>query len=326
MDRSAFCIYRGGMTRIIGCTSVVLLLVVAAFLTRGLDAPTSNPEGGFSFAVMGDAPYSLLEELRFRLVLQDLQAHDLTSVISIGDIFWRPCSDEMYRRSRARFDGLRHPVVYTPGDNEWFDCWERGSGSYSPQERLVRLREIFFNPPDRSLGGSRMPLTSQPEFVENVRWAGNGIVFATVHLIGSANGMRGFPARSAVDDLAVRRRNDAAVAWTRETFSGATSSNAAAVVIALHGNPFDDEPADREPFQPFLIALQQEAARFQRPVLVAHGDSHRFTVDQPLGIPKLTRLQVPGSPDVGWVRVRVLPRARSPFAFESHIIPRWKHW
>jgi hypothetical protein len=39
---------------------------------------------------MGDAPYYWWEELRFRLVLEDLDAYDLTSVISIGDIFWRP--------------------------------------------------------------------------------------------------------------------------------------------------------------------------------------------------------------------------------------------
>lgn len=158
------------MRRGIGCVAVSLILVVAFFLTRGLDPPTPNPPGGFSFAVMGDAPYYWWEELRFRLVLEDLDAHDLTSVISIGDIFWRPCSDEMYRRTREQFNGLRHPVVYTPGDNEWFDCWEPASGGFTPQARLVRLREIFFNPPTQSLGGRRIALASQPEFVENVRW------------------------------------------------------------------------------------------------------------------------------------------------------------
>lgn len=110
------------MRRGIGFAAVSLILVVTFFLTRGLDPPTPNPPGGFSFAVMGDAPYYGWEELQFQLVLEDLDAHDLNSVISIGDIFWRPCSDEMYRRTREQFVGLRHPVVYTPGDNEWFDC------------------------------------------------------------------------------------------------------------------------------------------------------------------------------------------------------------
>jgi hypothetical protein len=314
------------MRRGIGWVVVSLILLVAVFLTRGLDPPTPNPTGGFSFAVMGDAPYYWWEGLQFRLVLEDVDAHDLSAVISIGDIFWRPCSDEMYRRTREEFDGLRHPVIYTPGDNEWFDCWEPGSGGFMPQERLVRLREIFFNQPAESLGGKKIALASQPEFVENARWTGNGVVFATVHLIGSANGMRRFPARSAVDDAAVMRRTEAAAAWIRETFSAAKTANAPAVVIALHGNPFDEEAKEREPFRPFLIALQEEAEQFQRPVLVVHGDHHRFTVDRPLELANLTRLEVPGSPDVGWVRVTVTPGAGDPFGFQTHVIPRWKYW
>lgn len=314
------------MRRGIGYVAIALILVAAFFFTRGLDAPTPNPKDGFSFAVMGDAPYSWLEERRFRLVLQDLDSHDLTAVISIGDIFWRPCSDEMYRRTRDTFDGLRHPVVYTPGDNEWFDCWESGSGGYPPQERLVRLRELFFNPPTRSRGGRRIALASQPEFVENARWIDNGVAFATVHLIGSANGMRRFPSRTAVDDAAAKHRTEAAATWIRETFREAKASNASAVVVAFHGNPFDEEPRDREPFQPFLIALQEELAQFARPVLVAHGDRHQFTVDHPLPLANLTRLEVPGSPDVGWVRVAVTPGAREPFGFQKHLIPQWKYW
>ncbi len=313
------------MRRGIGYVAISLLLV-SFFLTRGLKRPTPNPPGGFSFAVMGDAPYYWWEELRFRLVLEDLDAYDLTSVISIGDIFWRPCSDAMYRRTRRQFEGLRHPVVYTPGDNEWFDCWEPGSGGFMPQERLVRPRQIFFTPPTQSLGRRRIALASQPEFVENARWADNGIVFATVHLIGSANGMKPFPGRTVVDVEAARRRTEAAAAWMRETFSAAKTSNASVVVVALHGNPFDEEPKDRDPFQPFLVTLQEEVEQFRRPVLVAHGDDHTFTVDRPLGLSNLTRLEVPGSPDVGWVRVTVTPGARSPFAFENHVVPAWKYW
>jgi hypothetical protein len=275
---------------------------------------------------MGDAPYSWLEERRFRLVLEDLDTHDLASVISIGDIFWRPCTDDMYWRTREQFDGLRHPVIYTPGDNEWFDCWEPPSGAFMPQERLARLREIFFNPSTQSLGRRKITLVSQPDLVENVGWTEYGVAFATVHLIGSANGMRAFPARTSADDAAARRRTEAAATWIRESFGAARTSNASAVVIALHGNVFDEEPKDREPFQPFLNALQEEVERFKRPVLVTHGDAHVFTVDQPLELANLTRLEVPGSPQVGWVRVTVTPGARSPFAFEKHVIPRWKYW
>lgn len=305
---------------------VLLTLGLVAFLGRGLNPPTPNPPGTFSFGVLGDAPYNALEEAQFRLVRQDLDAHDLTMVISVGDIFWRPCSDEMYVRARNQFNALRHPVVYTPGDNEWFDCWEAGSGGYESQERLGRLRHIFYTTPAQSLGGRKIALLSQSEFIENVRWTDHAFVFATVHLIGSGNGRWLFPNRTEDDVAASRKRTEAAASWLRETFDAAKAANAPAVVIAMHGAPFDEEPKDREVFEPFLTTLREEAARFERPVLIAHGDHHQYKVDQPLGLANLTRLEVPGSPDVGWVRVTVTPNAREPFAFEPHVIPRWKYW
>lgn len=70
-----------------------------------------------------------------------------------------------------------------------------------------------------------------------------------------------------------------------------------------------------------------------RPVLIAHGDDHRYIVDHPLlrsgtnrRLENVTRLEVPGSPQVGWVRVVVTPGEEKPFAFELHVLPRWKYW
>jgi hypothetical protein len=309
----------------VSLAGVLILILVGVFLvTRGPAPATPNPPGTFSFAVMGDAPYYWWEELRFRSLVQALNAHELNSVISIGDIFWRPCTDAMYRRTLGHFNRIRHPVVYTPGDNEWFDCWEPGSGAFMPRERLTRLRQIFFKSPTRSLGGRRIGLASQHEFLENARWSDREIVFATIHLIGSGNGVKPFPTRTAADDKEVTRRTEAAAVWVRETFAHA--KNASAVVIALHGNPFDEKPENREPYEPFLSTFAAEVRRFQRPVLVAHGDDHEYKVDHPLGLANLTRVEVPGSPDVGWVRVIVTPGARASFAFENHLIPRWKYW
>src|SRR5687767_5223563 len=158
---------------------VILAVIAGLVITSGPPAPTPNPPGTFSFAVLGDAPYYIWEEWRYRFVLQSLDEHDLSFVLHIGDIWWRPCTDGHYQKTKQQFDDLKHPVIYTPGDNEWFDCWEPRSGAFAPQERLARLRQIFFTAvPD--LGGVR-----QREFVENVRWQRQGMQFATVHLIGS---------------------------------------------------------------------------------------------------------------------------------------------
>src|SRR5262245_5642956 len=105
-------------------------LVILFFLTRGPEAPIPNPPGTFSFAVLGDAPYYPWEELQFSLVRQALDMNDLSFIIDVGDIFWRPCTDDHYRQAFNWLNDLRHPVVYTPGDNEWTDCWERDSGGF----------------------------------------------------------------------------------------------------------------------------------------------------------------------------------------------------
>jgi hypothetical protein len=317
-------------------------LVVVVLATRGPVVPTPDPPGAFSFAVLGDAPYYPWEEVQYRLVLKALDAHDLAAVIHIGDIFWHPCDDKMYRRTLAGFARLRHPLIYTPGDNEWTDCWEPASGRFAPLERLERLRGLFFAHPDRSLGGIALPLASQagrepfPEFAENARWAHAGIVFATVHLPGSWNAKKPFPDRTPADDEAARRRTDAAVAWLRETFAEAAAAAAPAVVLAFHAAPGLEDPVEhryRQAYEPFLLALEEEAERFARPVLLAHGDDHEYTVDHPLvrrttgrRLDNVTRLEVPGSPRVGWVRVIVTPAAAHPWAFEPHVVPRWKYW
>jgi Calcineurin-like phosphoesterase len=323
--------------------AVVLSLAAAGlFATSGPPPPTPNPPGTFSFAALGDAPYYVWEDIQYRLVLQDIDAHDLRWVLHVGDIFWHPCTDKHYKRSLGWFNHLRHPVIYTPGDNEWADCWEPGSGAFEPLERLHRIREIFFNAPTRSLGGKRLSLISQAqgapfsEFVENVRWTHEGILFATVHLIGSRNGLKPFPGRTAADDVAAKTRTDAAAAWLRETFAAARAGNASAVVIGFHANPAFEEPVSdpyRQLYEPFMTVLEEEVERYGKPVLVVQGDDHVYTVDHPLvrrttgrRLANLTRMQVPGSPEVGWVRVVVTPGAASPFAFESRVVPGWKYW
>lgn len=305
--------------------ATVPLMILGVAVGIGLNdvrmlAPT--PRGAFAFAALGDAPYYLHEEWRYRVLLEHIDAHELAAVVHLGDIFWRPCSDAMLLKSREYFESLRHPVVYTPGDNEWVDCWEPRVGGYVPLERLAKLREVMYQRPPK-----RIALTRQAGHVENARWSEQGVVFATAHIVGSSNGMDPFPGRTARDDEEGRRRTEAATVWLRETFAAAT--NAPAVVIAIHARlPFKPLNLEyRSAYQPFLDTLEKESARFGKPVLVVHGDEHEYLVDHPLpSVPNLTRLEVPGSPDVGWVRVTVKPDSPSPFSFEKQIVPAWKYW
>jgi len=320
---------------------VVLALAIFVLLTRGPEPPKPNPPGTFSFAVLGDAPYFEWEDIQFPLVLKALDQNDLSFIIDVGDIFWEPCSDAMYQKTFNRLSNLRHPVIYTPGDNEWTDCWQPGAGEYAPLERLAKIREIFFSNPTRSLGQNPLSLetqsTNEPfhEYVENARWVYEGIVFATVDIVGSKNANEKFDKRTEADNEASRLRTEAAAAWVRETFAKAKALNANAVVLSFHANADIEKPDSdyHHWFEPFLTAVEEETEKFPKPVLLAHGDGHIYTVDQPMVrrttgqlLENLTRLQVPGSPRVGWVRVFVTQGPETKFSFENHVVPRWKYW
>jgi hypothetical protein len=322
-----------------------LLFVVAAimglvFSTSGPPAPTPNPPGTFAFGALGDAPYYPWEAWRYPLMLRDMDGNDLAFSIHVGDIFWRPCSDDRYERSLGWFNGLKHPLIYVPGDNEWADCWTAQEGGFNPRDRLAHLRRTLYPQPSSSLGRQTLTVETQSEnpafaeFVEHARWSRSGLVFATIHVVGSGNFTQRFPARTDADDQESHRRLEAALAWFHETFARAKSQSATAVVVAFHADPgFTGTTADRAPFRALLDVFEDEAAAFDKPVLLVHGDSHHFITDHPLKtratnqtIGKVTRLEVPGSPLVGWVRVVVTPGATPSFAFEQRLVPRWKYW
>ena len=323
-------------------TGAVLILILVGILVRGPAAPTPTAPGAIAFAVLGDAPYYQWEELQYRIVLQDLNAHDLEWVIHVGDIFWRPCSDLRYEQAFADLMRVRHPVIYTPGDNEWTDCWEERVGSYVPLERLSHLRNLFFKEPTRSLGGRRIEVTTQAaqpefkEFPENIRFLQRAILVVTIHLVGSRNGWSRSTGRTQADDDEIGRRTRAAAAWVRESFAAARQADAIAMVIALHANPgFENAPTDsfRQLYDPFTATLEDEAAAFDRPILLVNGNNHDYFVDRPLThrvtsrhLDHVERVQVPGSPQVGWVRVEVALGSRVSFRFEPRIVPQWKYW
>ena len=119
-----------------------------------------------------------------------------------------------------------------------------------------------------------------------------------------------------------------------ESFAEATASGAPAVIVAFHGTLGFGQPTEaRGAYEPFATALEEEVERFGKPVLIVHGDAHKLTVDHPLvrrttgrWLANFTRLEVPGSPDVGWVRILVTPGAAQPVGFQPLIVSGWRFW
>jgi len=323
--------------RVVRAMLAVALMTAAA----GCWSPQPpGPDGSFRFAVFGDGPYYAHENGRARRVIDALNARPLEFVIHVGDIMWQRCTDDAYRERRELIETIRHPVIYTPGDNEWLDCVDIAWSAEDPLDRLGNLREVFFSPADSSLGKTPIAVETQSvdperaEFVENARWSHGGVVFVTIHVVGSANGRRPFRGRTSRHDEEVTRRTQAAVDWLHASFGTAIAADAAAVVVALHANPtYAPNEAEHVPYAPIEEALVELAREFAKPILVIHGDEHRYTVDRPFRdrvtgqpIANLYRLETFGSPDIGWVDVVVDTTLAEPFRFEPNVTPRWMWW
>lgn len=310
--------WRMPMLRLIAICAATAVVACSSRDIKPLPPPAPLPPGSFAFGVFGDGPYEPSEQGRFRRVLDDVSRADVQWLIHVGDIQWYPCSDEAYAARLADLNSVRHPVIYTPGDNEWTDCWQRRPGRYDPLDRLATIRRMFFAKPGHSLGRVSMELESQAadsmfrEFVENTRWSRGGFLFATIHMVGSTNGLQQFPGRTTANDAEVERRTQAALSWLDGTFTKARQLSAKGVVLALHAEMnIESGREPREGYDRFLTALERNVAGFSGPVLLIHGDSHIERVDHPLkdargrAYGNFTRLETFGSPDIGWVRVVV---------------------
>jgi len=259
--------------------------------------PPPPPGDAFSFGLVGDTGYSSSSVEKFLRVRDAMNAASLEFVGHVGDIKsgTDPCPDSVYGVNLERFNDFDHPLVYTPGDNEWRDCSDKLG-------RLAHLREVFF-PDDRSLGDQSLTLLRQSaEFPENVVWHHGPLTFVTLHTVGSEN-------NDGTSEF--ERRNAANIAWMQAAFDAAAQRNSAAVVILSHANPgFPPDAtsrADKPGFQSYLEALRAEVQEWGRPVLYVHGDTHTYRVDHPkvLGttLPNFTRAEVYGPSDENWVRV-----------------------
>lgn len=282
-------------------------------------ASTTTPDS-FRIAVWGDTPYSAQETEAFPRLIEDINSAGVDFTVMVGDIGGAfACEDAYYDQTVLSFDRFSAPLVYVVGDNEWTDCHEAGK---DPLERLAKIRQVFFSRGE-SFGSSRLSLARQSaDRPEHIRWIQDRVVFVGLNMPGSNNNHVGdadSPERQAAE-AEFQARNTAVKEWLTAGFDTALSENAAGVVVAFQADPgFEVTGARRtsegvDGYTDFLRALAVEARRFARPVVVLHGDSHQYRFDTPLidpltseAIANVTRVEAPGSPDVGWAEVTLNP-------------------
>lgn len=216
----------------------------------------------------------------YRALIRRINAAKPSFTIHVGDTWGAlECSAAEHQRIRDFFAQYDHPVIYTPGDNEWVDCAQPevvppvqrflagranqedmailvdGIGLEGGYERrlyadgftsLAAIRATFFAT-DRSLGQNPIGLTRQAdvsdfkEMVENALWEHAGVVFATLHVPGSGNNFLINDRARALEAIA---RNRANVEWIKRIFAMANTRDSTAVVIALHASLFVDGQGD----------------------------------------------------------------------------------
>jgi hypothetical protein len=261
-----------------------------------------------------------------------MNREDLAFVVHVGDFKSQndPCGDEVYRRRLEQFNRFRHPLIFVPGDNEWTDCHKPDPPS-DPLERLAFLRKVLY-PTDRTLGQTSFELerqSSSPDFAsfrENSRWSLSGVLFVTLHVVGSNNGFGRWPE----GDREHGERRTANQAWMEAAFRLAAGDRYRALMLFIHGNPRFDLPrgdSGRSGFEDFLGSLEAEMLAFSKPVVLVHGDTHYFRIDKPLlnsetrrRIVHLTRLETFGVPDIHWLRATVEETNPNVFAFEPVLL------
>src|SRR5690606_35837269 len=203
--------------------------------------------------------------------------------------------------------------------------------TYDRYERLAKLRTVFAAG-NQSLGRRPIQLERQSgdplyaTFRENVRWTANGVLFLTVHVVGSNNG-RGLGTTPRSEYV---ERNAANLAWLRESFAEARRADRRGIVVIMHANPIEGWPPDRPDDVNGLIETRDEvralAAEFGKPVALVHGDTHEFRVDHPLrdaqGNPRtnVVRAETYGWPHMHAMIMTVDPAGPELFTFEPLIV------
>lgn len=251
-----------------------LILVLAAGCAQA-------PKSEFVFGVFGDTPYNEGEVRRLDTLIDDINAEPLNFVVHLGDIgsSATACDDAWLKARKAQFARIRHKLVVIPGDNEWSDCKE------SAAARLAAWRKLFCEVP--------IEVERQPgEFCEHMRWVAARYLFVTLNVAGSNNNVR---------NAAEHRHRMAAVHEWLEQSKELARKGRVGLVILMQANPFIVLPRDG------YLELREHLIRIAREMpyqaVLVHGDTHTYHDDEP--IPGMRRLEVWGSPIVGWIRGHV---------------------
>ena len=308
----------------------VAALIALTGVPATAGAPDARGAAPVEVALIADTPYGDAQRRQFPALVEAINGDpQVRMVLHAGDVKngSSTCDDARFADLAALYGTFADPFVLTPGDNEWTDCHRTAAGGYLPTERLEAVRRVFYPEPGRTLGRRTAPVTTQaqdPEhaaYVENVRFTLSRVTVATVHVVGSENDLDPWAQLPGGDrpDLRLAEfaaRQAAALDWVDAAFDEAEARRAPGVLLLLQA-----EPLATPGFQAVRDRIVERSRAFGRPVLLVHGDEHRYEQERAYaGVPNLTRLETYGDTAVDWLRLTIDPRDPAVFSWVSRTV------
>jgi hypothetical protein len=230
-----------------------------------------------------------------------------------GDNDWADCDRKSLavRQSElARLQRLRTILFGTPK-------------TITPEWQLLEVQRILandpnFTQPEPSLAAIRKVVAMRPgdfakqwryekqrKLPENAIWWRDGVLFVTVHMISTDNGRKDIfldDEKTVIAQVDQRDRHNQR--WLNRAFALAQKQNTKALVVATQLDPFgpaigQDTPMARclknPAYADFCQQIQTLSLALAKPVLLLHGDTDAYCLDQPFDQAKnLWRLNAPG--------------------------------
>jgi hypothetical protein len=115
--------------------------MLARFLLAALIAAPAAADP-FSFVALGDTTYAPpADNSLYGELIDAINAAHPAFSIHVGDTKgYGDCGRTFQQTQLEFFNRFAAAVIYTPGNNEWADCWKANRGSADPTEILALMR------------------------------------------------------------------------------------------------------------------------------------------------------------------------------------------
>ncbi|MBY4898753.1 metallophosphoesterase [Cupriavidus sp. AU9028] len=327
-----------------------MVALAAALLPLVADAAprkAAPASGQARIALLADLPQWPDAEPATQRLLESLAQRKVDLVVHAGGIKGdtESCGDPLLGSRLQLLNQSPVPVLFVPGETEWAECGKHVAGSFDPDERLARLRELYF-PDDRTLGEKALPVMRQSDqakfrsYRENARLVLGNVLLVGLNVPGDNNNYRYEAGRNGEFE----DRREANRQWLARAFSLAQQEEMSGIVLVMHADPLfangwekRGKPSlldgfirgrQRDGYLEIKRQLRELVADYRGRVLLVHSSYNGFGIDTPLRdtqgkvLRNFTRVALPVGSPRQWTELTISPDSPALFSVALHDGPR----